>query len=69
MSPNLEFLTNQIQCLPFQDRNWLIRYLISTIDKGDDTDSEELWLREAEKRYQLWRDGKISSKPASAVLF
>jgi len=69
MSPNLEFLTNQIQCLPLQDRTWLIRYLISTIDKGDDTDPEELWLREAEKRYQLWRAGKISSKPASAVLF
>lgn len=67
ISPNLEFLTNQIQCLPFQERALLIQHLISALDKDEDSDPEELWLKEAERRYQLWREGRITSKPASEV--
>lgn len=67
ISPNLEFLKNEIQCLPFQERALLIQHLISVLDKDEDTDSEELWLQEAERRYQLWRQGRITSKPASEV--
>ena len=67
MSPNLEFLKSEIQCLPVQECALLIQHLFSVLDKGEDTDSEELWLKEAERRYRLWREGRIPSKPASTV--
>ncbi|QTA80420.1 Putative addiction module domain-containing protein [Desulfonema limicola] len=67
MSSNLESLQVEIQKLPFQERAILIQNLISDLDNSEDTDSEELWIREAERRYQQWKEGKIQSKPASAV--
>jgi hypothetical protein len=34
-----------------QERAILAEHLLATLDPGDDVDAEELWLREAERRY------------------
>ncbi|MBM4053184.1 MAG: addiction module protein [Planctomycetes bacterium] len=53
--------------LPLHERSLLVERLLSTLDQGQDIDSEELWLQEAEKRYQDYRNGKIGAKPADHV--
>ena len=50
--------------LSLQERALLVERLLATIDPGEDVDAEESWLHEAERRYQEYRAGSISSKPA-----
>ncbi|MEK7806591.1 MAG: addiction module protein, partial [Chloroflexota bacterium] len=51
--------------LPPRERALLIERLLATLDSGEDVDAEELWLQEAERRYQKYRAGGIESKPAA----
>ena len=37
------------------------------IDAGKDVDAEAVWLEEAERRYQAYREGKETAKPADQV--
>jgi putative addiction module component (TIGR02574 family) len=53
--------------LSVQDRSILAERLLATLDPGDDEDAEELWLEEAEKRYQAYRAGTVNAKPAEDV--
>lgn len=67
MTSKMESLKIEIEQLPVQERSLLIQHLISTLDESEDVDSEELWFQEAERRYKLWQEGKIQSRPASEV--
>ena len=53
-----------------KERAILAEHLLATLDPGDDVDVdvEELWLQEAEKRYDDYRAGKMRSAPAEQVL-
>jgi putative addiction module component (TIGR02574 family) len=53
--------------LPVQDRALLAQHLIASIDPGEDIDAEAAWLEEAERRYQAYRQGTLSTKPADQV--
>lgn len=64
MSRSINEIENEALNLPLKDRAILAEHLIESLDEGEDVDAEELWLQEAEKRYQKYRDGKTSSKPA-----
>ncbi len=50
--------------LSLQERALLAERLLATLDPGQDVDAEELWLQEAERRYQEYLAGRISSKAA-----
>lgn len=41
--------------------------VISALDTASDGDVEELWLREAEQRYEAYQQGLIKAKPANQV--
>ena len=41
--------------------------LIKSLDNYDDPEAEELWLQEAERRYQEYRQGKLRGRPADDV--
>jgi hypothetical protein len=68
MAANLEELEDQIAGLSPEDRARLIADLIRSLDTGVDEDAEALWLQVAEQRYQEYRAGKQSSKPADRVI-
>jgi len=53
--------------LPKQERALLIERLLASLDIGQDEDVEEIWLAEAERRYQEYRAGKLSGRPAAMV--
>ncbi len=45
----------------------LMEHLISALDTASDGDVEELWLREAEQRYEAYRHGQLKPRPANQV--
>jgi putative addiction module component (TIGR02574 family) len=58
---------NDAMELSRRERALLVERLLVTLDSGEDVDVEELWLKEAERRYQEYRAGGIASKPAEQV--
>ena len=67
MSKSVSQLEQEARHLPTQDRALLAQHLIASIDPGEDVDAEAAWLEEAERRYQLYRQGKLTAKPADQV--
>ncbi len=63
----LEEFENKAKNMPLKDRAALIESLISSLDELDETECEELWVQEADKRYQAYKAGTIPSRQAEAV--
>ena len=59
MSSNLDQLTADAMKLPLRDRVQLAQRLMSTLDEEVETDTEALWLAEAERRLKDLRSGKV----------
>lgn len=54
--------------LPREDRAFLARELIVSLDDGNDSDVEMAWRDEIDRRTREMTDGKTSSKPIEQVL-
>ena len=67
MARKLNEVENDAMQLSQWERAWLVERLLATLDPGEDVDAEQLWLREAERRYQKYRAGGIESKPSKQV--
>ncbi len=67
MSANLRKIKEYALTLSAQERARLAMDLIKSLDNYDDPEAEELWLQEAERRYQEYRQGKIKGRPADDV--
>jgi putative addiction module component (TIGR02574 family) len=67
MPRSVSQLDKEASELSQQDRALLVERLLTTLDQGTDADAEELWLDEAERRYQAYRAGGIGAKPAAQV--
>jgi putative addiction module component (TIGR02574 family) len=67
MSTNLEKIEEEAFALSAQERARLALNLIKSLDNDDDADAEGLWLQEAERRYQEYREGKLRGRPADDV--
>ena len=68
MARKLTQVERDAMLLSRQERALLVESLLATLDLGDEIDAEELWVQEAERRYQEYRAGRIASKPATQVL-
>jgi len=68
MSPNLEKCRADALKLTPNERAELAESLIASLDEPDEADAEQAWLEEADKRYQAYKQGRISSRPAEDVL-
>ena len=68
MERKLTQVERDAMLLSRQERALLVESLLATLDPGDEIDAEELWVQEAERRYQEYRAGRIASKPATQVL-
>jgi len=67
MARSVAELENEAKGLSVQERARLAHQLIASLDAGEDVDAEEVWLEEAERRYQAYRQGKLAAKPADKV--
>ena len=67
MAKSLDQVESDAMQLSQSERALLAEHLLATLDSGYDEDAEELWLREAEIRYQQYRAGGLASKPPEKV--
>ena len=68
MSEDLRECEAQALRLRPKDRAALAEHLIASLDTLDDSENEHLWLEEADRRYQEYKKGNTSSRPAEDVL-
>jgi len=67
MPATLSDIEEQALRLPLSDRAMLAQRLLASLDETDEAENERLWVEEAERRYQEYVKGRISSRPASEV--
>jgi len=69
MTSNINEIGKQALELSARDRALLIRQLLESLEDGDEEENaEELWIDEAKRRYNLYKQGKSSERPANQVL-
>ena len=68
MSPALIDCENLARQWTPTERATLAEHLIASLDRLDDAQNEQLWLEEAERRYQAYKDGRIFARSAEDVL-
>jgi putative addiction module component (TIGR02574 family) len=61
-------LEAEVLKLPPEQRARLAERLISSLDQSADPDSEELWIREAERRLEELESGRVEPVPAERVI-
>lgn len=67
MTAKTERIRTQILALSEQDRADLAHWLIRSLDKGTDPDTESAWDTELERRRQEIKSGKAIGEPAEKV--
>lgn len=53
--------------LSSRERAQLAEHLIHSLDDKEDPEAEKLWIKEAERRYRAYKEGKVKGKPADLV--
>ena len=69
MPTALEKCQHQAKHLPLKERAMLIKVLIDELDELDEKDLEQLWIKEASRRFQEFKTGKIKARPAADVFY
>ena len=59
MSSQFDRVAADAMKLPVRERVRLAQQLVSTVDAQSETEVEELWFREAERRLEELRTGKV----------
>ena len=54
--------------LPVAERAALAERLIESLDVLDDAENERIWVEEAERRYQAYKQGRLGARPAADVI-
>jgi putative addiction module component (TIGR02574 family) len=67
MSSNLDQLAAEAMRLSPRERVRLAQQLVSTLDDEVETDTEELWFAEANRRLEELRSGKVQGIDSDAA--
>ncbi len=68
MSPDLKECADKALKLPAHERAVLADRLIASLDELEEAEYEQVWLAEAERRYEAYRRGEISAKPVDEAI-
>lgn len=68
MTANFEELAKEVRALGSHEKAELARTLIEDLDKTLDQDAEQLWIEEARRRYQAYRNGELRSVPGEEAM-
>jgi putative addiction module component (TIGR02574 family) len=69
MTSNINEIGKKALELSARDRALLIRQLLESLEGGEEEENaEELWIDEVKRRYDRYKQGKTSEKPANQVL-
>lgn len=67
MSTPLEKCQQQAKHLPLKEKAMLIRALIDDLDELDEKNLEQLWIKEASRRFREFKAGNIKARPGTDV--
>jgi putative addiction module component (TIGR02574 family) len=68
MSTLLDDLEKQARALTPREKATLARILIEELDPSLDAEVEELWVAEAQRRYQAYLNGELEALPGDEVM-
>ena len=68
MSALLDELEKQSRLLTAQEKATLARILIEGLDPSRDSDVEQVWVAEAQRRYQAYLRGEIEAHDGDEVM-
>jgi putative addiction module component (TIGR02574 family) len=68
MAPDLKECEASALMLPPSERAALAERLIESLDALDDSETERLWVEEAERRYHAYRQGRLPARPADEAV-
>ena len=68
MAPDVKEFEASVLKLPVAERAALTERLIESLDALDDAENERLWVEEAERRYQAYKHGLLSARPAAEAV-
>jgi putative addiction module component (TIGR02574 family) len=64
MLANLQTFEAEALTLPASERALLAQHLLASLDDTDEQENEQLWLDEAQRRYNAYKNGTVSSRNA-----
>ena len=67
MAKKLEEIISAAMELSLKERAQLAGTLLLSLDEPSESEVERLWLKEAERRLQEFREGKVKGIPAEQV--
>ena len=68
MSTQFDEIERQARLLPLNEKATLARVLIEELDTSVDADAEQLWIAEAQRRYDTYLKGELEALPGDEVL-
>ena len=68
MSTQFEDIQRQVRMLPPNERAALARLLIEELDQSFDGNVEQLWIEEAQRRYDAYLKGEINARQGDEVM-
>jgi putative addiction module component (TIGR02574 family) len=68
MSPLFDELEKQARMLTPQEKATLARILIEELDPAADSQVEQLWIAESQRRYKAYLKGELKSFPGDEVM-
>jgi hypothetical protein len=68
MSMAFEELEKHARALSLDEKACLARILIEELDTAIDPNAEQLWLEEAQRRYEAFRSGELEARPGDEVM-
>jgi Putative addiction module component len=68
MNTHFEDIEIQARALPLKQKAALARLLIEELDSSFDPNAEQLWIDEAQRRYDAYLKGQIEALPGDDVM-
>jgi putative addiction module component (TIGR02574 family) len=68
MSTHFDEIERQARALPPKEKAALASLLIDDLDLSVDADAEQLWIEEAQRRYDAYLKGELDALPGDDVM-
>jgi putative addiction module component (TIGR02574 family) len=68
MSAQFDEIERQARLLPLNEKATLARVLIEELDTAVDANAEQLWIAEAQRRYDAYLKGELEALPGDEVM-
>lgn len=68
MASNFEKLEREVRALSSREKAALTQMLIEDLDPTVDENVEEMWIEEAQRRYEAYRAGNIKAVPGNEAI-